>query len=123
MTHKTSLVIWIKEVLRYVPFISYLCNCDTKQKVILPVIDNFSNKDFQANAIEFTLTNTQLNFSQAVLRVRSSLFGLRYLMRQWFFTTALVTISSITLTCFLGFLAFFVVIRHNLKRLAVRISP
>ena len=63
MQHKASFVIWIKEVLRYIPLISYVCNCEPKQKVILPIIDNFNNKEFQANAVELTLSNTQLNFS------------------------------------------------------------
>jgi hypothetical protein len=31
MAHKATIVIWIKEILRYVPFLSYLCNCEPKQ--------------------------------------------------------------------------------------------
>ena len=58
MAHKATIVIWIKEILRYVPFLSYLCNCEPKQKIVVPIIENFNNKDFQANAIEFTLSNT-----------------------------------------------------------------
>lgn len=28
MEYKSTFVIWIKEIMRYIPFINYFCNCE-----------------------------------------------------------------------------------------------
>jgi Putative adipose-regulatory protein (Seipin) len=46
---------------------------------------------------------------RATLRVKTQLYGLRYVMREWFFTTALLVISTTGFMIFLGVLAFITV--------------
>lgn len=43
-------------------------------------------------------------------------------MRHWFFSTAIVAVATFTLFAFLGFLAFFIVVRHNLKYIIHRVN-
>ncbi len=70
-----------------------------------------------------TLSNTAVTFSNAELHVRTSLFGLRYLMRHWFFTTAIVLISFSTLSMTFTFLAFYFTVKSTLKSILLKLYP
>ena len=123
MKYKASFIIYLKQILRYVPFLNYLCNCEPVQKITIPLVENFNNADFSARSLEFTLTSTSLSFTSAKLHVRSSLFGIRYFMRSWFFTTAFTLICSTAFTFFLTFLAFFTVVKSNIRIILLKLYP
>ena len=73
----------------------------------IPVTLDFDNSRFKTKTIEIALSQSQIAFSSAKLQVYTSLHGLRYMMRHWFFTTAFLTISSLGFAFFLGALAFY----------------
>lgn len=123
MEFKSSFIIWVKEMLRYIPLLGYICNCEPKQSIIVPIVENFNNAEYSANGIEITLSNSSIVFTNAVLKIRTSLFGFRYLMRHWFFTTAFVAISFMTSAIFLTCLSFFIVIKSNIKGLLYKLYP
>lgn len=123
MQYKASFLITLKEALRYIPFISYFRNCEPTQIIRIPVAENFNNKDFQTNSIELTLSNTHLQFSNAEIKVRTSLFGIRYLMRQWFYTTAFVIIASLTTMIFISMVAFYFAVQGTIKKFLYWVYP
>lgn len=86
-------------------------------------MENFNNGDYQINNIEFTLTHTEVSFTSAVLKLRTSLFGVRYLMRHWFFTTALVTISIASVTLSVFFIGFYFILRSTLRTIFMKLHP
>ncbi len=121
--HKGSLFLYIKNFLRYIPFMNYLCNCEPSQQVEIAIVENFNNADYQLSNIEFTLTHTEVTFTNAVLKTSTALFGVRYLMRNWFFTTALVTISAATFSISIFFIGFYLILRSTLKAIFMRLYP
>lgn len=123
MQVKASLYVYIKEFIRSLPLIGYLCNCEPSQQIVIPIVENFNNADFKTSSIELTLTNTALTFQSVVIRMRSSLFGIRYLMRHWFFTTAIVAVSCMTSSLFFSFVAFYFMIKSSLKAILLSIYP
>jgi hypothetical protein len=68
-----------------------------------------------ANGLEIVIPNSLLQFSKAMLKVKTSLFGIRYFMREWFFSVAIVIISAITTILFLGAMVFFMLAREYFK--------
>ncbi len=103
--------------------ISHLCDCQPSQQVEIAIVENFNNGDYQLNNIEFTLTHTEVSFTSAVLKLRTSLFGVRYLMRHWFFTTALVTISIASIILSVFFIGFYFVLRSTLRIIFIKLYP
>ncbi len=123
MDQKHSLVLWFKSFMKFLPLVSYLCNCEPLQTVTIQVVENFNNREYSANAIEFAMTNTSLVFNSATIIVKSSLFGIRYFMRNWFLTTALVFISTFSSMIFLSFVAFFVVLKKSIRVFLFKLTP
>ena len=58
-----------------------------------------------------------------MIKIRTSLFGIRYFMRHWFFTSATIVISTMTLSIFLGFVGFYMAAKSSLKALIFKIYP
>ena len=56
------------------------------------------------------------------MRVESSLHGLRYLMRRWFYTFAFFAISGMTAGIFFSVLSAAVVLQANAKMLIEKIQ-
>lgn len=81
-----------------------------------------NNFEFQTSSIDITLTNTQLVFSRAQLIIKSSLFGIRYLMRNWFFVTALAMISMLTSFYVVSFIVFFLTLKSNIRRFLFKLK-
>lgn len=123
MEHKSSFIIWLKEIFLYVPLLNYICKCEPKQLIAVPIVENFNNAEFAANAVEITLSNSSVVFTNAVLRVRTSLFGFRYMMRHWFFTTAFLSTTTIAAIIFMTWFSFFLVVKSNIKALLHRLYP
>lgn len=123
MKHKATFLVWIKEILSYIPIINYFFSCEPSQTIVISVAENFSNADFHISSFDFTLKNTHLHFSAAYLKIRSSLFGVRYLMRQWFYATALIVISILTVSTFLSFISFYLIIKSGIKGILLRLYP
>jgi Putative adipose-regulatory protein (Seipin) len=90
---------------------------------VIPIVENFNNKDFQANALEFTLSNTSLSFQSVVIRMRTSLFGFRYLMRNWFLTTATIVISSLSVSILVGLVSFYLIVKSSLRSILLKLYP
>jgi hypothetical protein len=86
-------------------------------------VENFNNADYQLNNMEFTLTHTEVSFTSAVLKSRTTLFGVRYLMRHWFFTTALVAISISTITLSIIFIGFYFILRSTIRTIFMKLYP
>jgi hypothetical protein len=105
------------------PLVNYLCNCEPSQIVEIPIVENFNNAEFQLNSIEFTLTHTEVSFNSAVVKLRTSLFGIRYFMRNWFFTSALVAITISTISLSVFFIGFYFALRTALKLLFTKLYP
>ena len=70
-----------------------------------------------------TLSNTAVSFSKAELNLRTSLFGIRYLMRHWFFTTAIFLISFSTLSMTFTYLTFYFTVKSSLKSILLKLYP
>ena len=105
------------------PLIHYLYCFEPVQTVTVPIIENFNNQEFSTKHLELVLSNASVTIVRATLRVKSALFGLRYLMRHWFFTTAFVIISSIAMSMFLTMVVFLVVLKQNLKYVLIKMYP
>jgi hypothetical protein len=55
--------------------------------------------------------------------MKTSLFGVRYLMRHWFFTTAILIIGSLTISIFLGFFLFYLALKSSIKSILFKLYP
>ena len=93
------------------------------QVITINLIENFNNNNFRASALRVTLANSSLVFTDAVLKIRPSLFGIRYLMRRWFFTTALIFVSIFSTFVFFTFVAFFLVVRRKVREILIKLYP
>lgn len=60
MQMRNSFFVSLKELIRSLPVIGWLCNCDPSQLIVIPIVENFNNRDFQTSAIELTLSNTSI---------------------------------------------------------------
>ncbi|CDW85270.1 UNKNOWN [Stylonychia lemnae] len=123
ISYKSGYIIWVKEMFRYVPVINIFCNCEPKQTVTVHIVENFNNAEFQAKAIEIILSNASIVFSDAVLRITPALFGIRYLMGSWFFTSSFIFITIFTSIIFVTFIAFYLVARTQIKHLLFNMYP
>lgn len=117
LDYKGSIKMYLKELVQLIPFSSYFFNCHSKQQITIKVADNFNNAEYATSNIELSLANTDLQFTKAVLKVRASLHGIRYLMRSWFYTIAFISILSMTISLFIFSISMFFVIKVNLKQI------
>lgn len=78
----------------------------------MPLLEYFDNSSFLAREIEIKLKNPSLMFQSIDLEVRSSLFGLRFVMREYFFTCIGVVTVWLSSLYFVSSLLTIYVIRH-----------
>jgi hypothetical protein len=90
--------------------------------VKIRVAENFNNVEYATNKIEFQISDPTLQFTNAILRVESSLHGIRYLMRRWFYSFAFFAISGMTAGIFISVLSCAVVLQTNAKLLIEKIQ-
>eukprot|EP00347_Sterkiella_histriomuscorum_P012816 403367118 len=121
--YKSNFIVWIKDVLRRIPLLNLICSCEPKQVVTVRLIENFNNNNFRANALRITLSNNSIVFIEAVMKIRPALFGLRYIMRSWFFTAAFFFTCIFTCISFVFQLSFFFVVRQKLKKILIQLYP
>jgi hypothetical protein len=78
-----------------VPFSQYLIPTNTfTELIVIKIFEKFDNKDFGLETIEFLLSNEQLQIKQASLKVRTTLFGIRWYMREWFIACLVIVVAS-----------------------------
>lgn len=123
LEYKSNYIVWIKDAIKHIPILNMMCSCEPKQIVSVRLLENFNNNNFRANALKITLTNNSINFINALLKIRPALFGLRYYMRHWFFTSAFIFTSIFTFISFIFQLAFFFVIKQKLKKVLLMLYP
>ena len=111
---KGSFILTLKELVRMIPLSSYFVSCAHTEQVTIKIFEKFDNADFGLQSMNFLIPNEALQFKSAHLRVKSSLFGIRWLMEEWFFTFALIWIF--TGTCW-GSLVMFAIV-FGVKRFA-----
>ena len=87
------------------------------------MVANLNNKDFGTGSIELSMPDTQLFYSGARITVTTSLFGIRYLMRHWFVTTAFIVITSLSASLFSGMLFSFFMVKGIVKVMLLRLYP
>ena len=105
---KGSFILTLKELIRMIPLSSYFVSCSHTEQVKIKIFEKFDNADFGLQSINFLIPNEALQFKSAHLRVKSSLFGIRWLMEEWFFTFALIWILAGT--CWGSLVMFAIVI-------------
>lgn len=88
-----SLLVSLKELIQMIPLASYFCSCEQTEQVTIRIFEKFDNADFGLESINFLVPNEALQFKSATLRVKSALFGVRWLMQEWFFSCAIVVIT------------------------------
>ena len=106
--------LFVRDVFRMVPFSFYVLGSCT-QIITITLYDEFDNQNFTLESIELLLNNDRLQFRQALLKVKTALHGVRWLMQSWFLTVAVVVVMTIAIvlsTC--AFLAFLFVKKINL---------
>jgi len=77
--------------------------------------EHFNNEAFNGKNIEIRLYNADLQFKSTILTLKTRLFGLRFLMREWFFTFSLFAIWNLTIAIFLFYFWMYYVSRKNIK--------
>ena len=85
-------------------FGSFIKSCSKTQEVTLELFERFDNNDFGTQSLDLEVSNDLLQFKKATLQVNTQLFGMRYLMHHWFWTTAAIVIIGFSLfftTCIL----------------------
>lgn len=115
LEYKSSFVVWIKDLVRNIPLINLFCPCSSSQIVTVKVVENFNNFLFRANALRITLSNTSIIFSEAILKVRPALYGIRYLMKNWFMTCGFIFSSLFACMALVSHFAFLYVLRIKIK--------
>ena len=82
-----------------------------------------NNKEFGANSIVIEMPDTQLFYQNAQITFSTALFGIRYLMRNWFFSVAAIAISSMSISLFIFFGISYLVVKEAVKAVLLRLFP
>lgn len=83
----------------------------------MPLLEYFNNGEFLAKELALDIKNPNLIFQSIHLNVRSSLFGLRYLMREYFVTCMLLFTVWIGTMVFVILLLVAYLIKTNVEKL------
>lgn len=67
-----------------------------KSQISIKIFEKFDNSDFGLQSLEFLLSNDHLQINESILRVRTTLFGIRWYMQEWFYTVFLVFVGTTT---------------------------
>jgi hypothetical protein len=97
-----------------IPMSSYVVRgLQSSHVLAIRIFESFDNKDFSAESFEFLLSNHQLQFKSATLRVRTSLTGLRWLMHEWFFSCLITTVWTITIVVCVACLILIILVKQS----------
>ena len=105
---KSGFRLLLNDLYSMMPFTSA---CPNTQRIAIKIFDKFDNDDFGLESIDFLIPHEALQFKQAHINVRISLYGFRYYMHDWFFTCAFVIISCLTCSICVGVLVGVVVLK------------
>jgi len=92
MRPRSPLMLAAKHTLWYVPLGNWFIS--TSQTLRVPIVDSLKNRLVHTQAIDITISQSHITFNSAILNVRTVVQGPRYLMRHWFFTTALLSVTA-----------------------------
>ena len=109
---KGSLLLTLKELIGMIPFSSYFFSCAHTEQVTIKIFEKFDNADFGLQSMNFLVPNEALQFKSAHLRVKSTLYGVRWLMQEWFFTFATIFIISGTFSVSVALFAVVILLKH-----------
>ena len=98
-----------------IPFSHYVLSCSGSQQVTISIVENFNNKEYAAKSLELLIAGHSITFEKARLVARSSLFGVRYYMREWMFLSAAVVILILAGIFFVSTLVFYLIVRETVK--------
>lgn len=56
-----------------------------------------------------------------MLNIKTSLFGIRYYMREWFFSFALLTIGIMSTILFLSTMVFYLIVKESIKNFLINL--
>ena len=109
---KGSFLLTLNELIRMIPFSGYFFSCAHTEQVKIKIFEKFDNGDFGLQSMNFLVPNEALQFKSAHLRVKSSLYGVRWLMQEWFFTFATIFIISGTFSVSVALFAVVILLKH-----------
>ena len=66
------------------------------ESIEIVIFELFDNKAFGLQSVDLRIPNDTLQFRQATLRVKTILYGMKFLMVEWFWTTGLIVVSIVT---------------------------
>ena len=78
----------------------------------IKIFEKFDNSDFGIESIEFLLSNDSINIKKAILKVRTTLYGVRWYMQEWFFTSMIIVVVTVTKIISCGVLVFVLILKR-----------
>ena len=78
----------------------------------IKIFEKFDNSDFGIESIEFLLSNDSINIKKAILKVRTTLYGVRWYMQEWFFTSMIIVVVTVTKLITCGVLVFVLILKR-----------
>ena len=99
---QSSFKLMVRDITSMIPFCTTLFGCPDTQFITIKIFEKFDNDDFGLEKIEFLVPNDTLQFKHAHINVKTALYGVRYLMHDWFFTCAAIVISVLTISISTG---------------------
>ena len=78
----------------------------------IKIFEKFDNSDFGIESIEFLLSNDSINIKKAILKVRTTLYGVRWYMQEWFFTSMIIVVVTVTSLISSGVFVFVVILKR-----------
>lgn len=79
-----------KEGLRALPFASWVFDLEESKIIKIPLLDYFNNEEFQAKNLQIEIMDANLLFLDVTLKTKVSIFGIRWIMREYFWTCLLL---------------------------------
>ena len=104
----------VKQYARFIPFSSYFMELSHYQMVSVDIATHFDNSKFPVRKIDLEVDHGQILFSEAVLKVKTSLNGARFFMREFFYSTAAFFIGALTILTILSSITTFFCLRYKL---------
>lgn len=121
--YKGKLELFIKELFGFFPFGNFVLHyvlgigAETSQTIGITISDEFNNQEFQLQTIILTLSNKSLQYKAAriIFETRLSptdlIYGYRYFMYTYFYTTATVAICALLVVNVISLVCGYLVLR------------
>ena len=92
---KLSSTLFLDTIHLFVPFSSLIYPKQKSETILINLVQNFENKKFSLSRLNFDLFCVklpQIKVIKAEVEVETVTYGLRYIMRNWFWTTAIIAV-------------------------------